>query len=99
MLPTREDIWGLVINEAMAYGLPIIPTDKCVAGMEMIRKNGRILSVDCNWGKEIQSMLADCSLESMAWESIQIARKYSMENMAYKVFEVLNFMNGSRTGK
>ena len=22
--PTREDIWGLVINESMAYGLPVV---------------------------------------------------------------------------
>jgi len=36
VLPTREDIWGLVINEAMAYGLPIVTTDKCLAGKELI---------------------------------------------------------------
>lgn len=36
VLPTREDIWGLVINEAMAYGLPIITTDKCVAGVQLL---------------------------------------------------------------
>lgn len=33
---TREDIWGLVINEAMGYALPIITTNKCVAGMELL---------------------------------------------------------------
>ena len=44
VLPTREDIWGLVINEAMANGLPIITTDKCVAGKELINDNGYIIS-------------------------------------------------------
>ena len=39
VLPTREDIWGLVINEALAYGLPTITTDRCVAGLELI-ENG-----------------------------------------------------------
>ena len=34
--PTREDIWGLVINEAMSCGLPIITTSKCVAGLELL---------------------------------------------------------------
>lgn len=34
--PTREDIWGLVINEAMGYGLPVITTNKCVAGIELL---------------------------------------------------------------
>lgn len=45
VLPTREDIWGLVINEAMGRGLPVITTDKCVAGLEMIKEgtNGYIV--------------------------------------------------------
>ena len=48
VLPTREDIWGLVINEAMSYGLPIITTNKCVAGVELINndENGFIVSVE-----------------------------------------------------
>ncbi len=36
ILPTREEIWGLVINEAMSYGLPVITTNRCVAGMELV---------------------------------------------------------------
>ncbi len=45
VLPTREDIWGLVINEAMAYGLPVITTDRCNAGLELVEDhvNGRII--------------------------------------------------------
>ena len=30
------DIWGLVINEAMAYCLPIVTTDNCIAGVELV---------------------------------------------------------------
>lgn len=48
VLPTREDIWGLVINEAMAYGLPVVTTEKCVAGVEMVCEghNGYIVPVE-----------------------------------------------------
>ena len=48
VLPTREDIWGLVINEAMAKGLPIITTDKCIAGIELVKdfENGFIVPAD-----------------------------------------------------
>lgn len=35
VLPTRYDIWGLVINEAIAFKLPIISTNKCVAAIEI----------------------------------------------------------------
>ncbi len=48
VLPTREDIWGLVINEAMLYGLPIVTTNRCVAGMELVRdgENGYLVPVE-----------------------------------------------------
>lgn len=48
ILPTREDIWGLVINEAMTYGLPVITTQNCLAGVELIseKENGFIIPVD-----------------------------------------------------
>ena len=46
-LPTREDIWGLVINEAMAAGLPVITTDRCAAGVEMVTSEcGDIVPAD-----------------------------------------------------
>ena len=35
--PTKSDVWGLVINEAMAAGLPVITTDMCVAGVTLIK--------------------------------------------------------------
>lgn len=48
VLPTREDIWGLVVNEAMACGLPVITTDRCNAGIELVEDgiNGYIVPVD-----------------------------------------------------
>ena len=48
VLPTREDIWGLVINEAMSLGLPVITTNKCIAGLELIKDdfNGYIVPVE-----------------------------------------------------
>ena len=36
VLPTREDMWGLVVNEAMAAGLPVVTTTACNAGKELI---------------------------------------------------------------
>lgn len=48
VLPTREDIWGLVINEAMACGLPIISSDMCIAARELMvsGENGYIYPVE-----------------------------------------------------
>ncbi len=48
VLLTRGDIWGLAINEAMMFGLPVITTTKCLAGLELIQDgvNGNIVSIE-----------------------------------------------------
>ncbi|MBO5745669.1 MAG: glycosyltransferase family 4 protein [Clostridia bacterium] len=47
VMPTKSDIWGLVVNEALASGLPVISSDKCTAGVELIKPNVNGLIYDC----------------------------------------------------
>ena len=42
VLPTLHDPWGLVVNEAMAFGLPIITTEAAGCA-ELVAGNGRII--------------------------------------------------------
>lgn len=88
ILPTREDIWGLVVNEAMARGLPVITTDKCVAGLELIDNgiNGNIFksgSVEELY-KLIESYnkKTDEELHKFGKKSIRKIKDYTYENMA-----------------
>lgn len=81
--PTREDIWGLVVNEAMAKGLPVITTNKCIAGLEMIQNNinGTIGEVD-----DIQYLVTSikqcCNMkEEYALRALETAKQYTIENM------------------
>lgn len=48
VMPTRGDIWGLVINEAMCYGLPIVSTNRCGAALELVEENvnGKIVPME-----------------------------------------------------
>lgn len=39
VLPSVEEVWGLVINEALAAGLPVITTEKVGASPDLIRDN------------------------------------------------------------
>ena len=85
VLPTREDIWGLVINEAMSYGLPVITTDRCIAGMELVDdSNGRIIpsgKVDELAGAIIK--LLECEdLHKMGRKSLDKIEWYTFESMA-----------------
>ena len=87
VLPTREDIWGLVINEAMAFGLPVITTDRCIAGLELIKdyENGFIVPVERAdiLAKRIEEVLSDEQLAiRMGKANLKKIRPYTIENMA-----------------
>jgi len=85
VLPTREDIWGLVINEALAYGLPTITTERCVAGLELIENgvNGYVVPVEDadTLAEKINAVLA-ADLQQMGEASLRKIRPYTLENMA-----------------
>ena len=95
VLPTREDIWGLVVQEAMAYGLPVITTDRCVAGLELVEDgvNGYIVPVrDAEALAEKMNRILAADLEAMAAAALETVRPYTIENMA-RVHEEI-FENG-----
>lgn len=86
-LMTIGDVWGLVINEAMACGLPVITTNKCVAGVELITngENGYIIDVgdDKALVRSIKQILSDDrNAKIMGEKSIQTIKDYTIENMA-----------------
>ena len=92
-LPTREDIWGLVINEAMAYGLPVVTTDRCVAGLELVEDgdNGYIVPVgdEAALAEKMQAVLADDS-GRMGAASLEKIRPYTIENMVKTHVEIFS---------
>jgi len=91
-LPTREDIWGLVIGEAMAYGLPIITTYNCNAGLELVDEtNGILISVEDikGTGEAVETILSDeKKLKSMSKSSLNKIKPYTLENMAKRHVEI-----------
>ena len=92
ILLTRGDTWGLVINEAMAYALPIISSDKCVAAVELIKeeKNGYIVPLnDINYiSKKIKNLLnQENLLKEIAKENQKKIQDYTIENMTKAIYE------------
>ena len=98
VLPTREDIWGLVIEEAMSFGLPIITTDKCVAGVELLREGGGII-IPTDSEKQLTeaiNMLLDNEEYCRKCEkhNLEIIKNYTIEQMARKHIELLRKIEG-----
>lgn len=93
VLPTRGDAWGLVINEAMACGLPIITTKACIAGLELITdyENGFITDTDdeVDFANKISLILSDDELrEKISDNNLNKIKKYTIENMVDKHIEI-----------
>lgn len=87
VLLTREDIWGLVINEAMAYGLPVITSDRCVAGLELVKNgvNGYLVDLDNRDEivKSINTILTNSPLrEQMETNNKDVIENYTIEKMS-----------------
>lgn len=86
VMPTREDIWGLVVNEAMAQGLPVISSDRCTSGIELVDKDKNGFVYPC----ENTDMLAEY-IEKLAFDtemraefsvnSLSAINRYTLENI------------------
>jgi glycosyltransferase involved in cell wall biosynthesis len=77
VLPTLEDVWGFVINEAMTCGLPIISTKACQAAVEMVQpnRNGLIINpVGEELYEALRLLVSSDELWSMGQKSLEIVK-------------------------
>lgn len=93
VLPSREDIWGLVVNEAMGYGVPVLATDKCGAALEMVDegKNGAIVPVENipSLREKIVDLLQVQTQEAFMLNAVQTAKEYTIESMVRSTLDVI----------
>ena len=93
VLMTRSDVWGLVLNEAMSFSLPVITTEKCVAGLELIKDgfNGAIVRVndDSTATKKLLDICFGGDFEQFRENSFKTICEYTIENMAQQHIRLL----------
>ena len=91
--PTREDIWGLVLNEAMAYGLPCVASVRSIAADEMVEegKSGYLVDpedTDC-MAERLNQLLEDSETRRQMGEAAyRKSREYTLEAMAVRHMEI-----------
>ncbi len=88
VLPSKlHETWGLVVNEAMNFGLPVIVSDKVGCGEDLVERGGngfivRHDSVD-ELADAIATLLADRDMrERFGARSRQIIERYGIEACA-----------------
>jgi len=82
LLPTSRDCWGVVINEAMAAGTPVITTRGTAAAGELVlhERNGYVLPLDRNaWISAASELLSSDS----HWESFSHCARHTVKEFNY----------------
>lgn len=84
VLPSGEgETWGLVVNEAMCFGLPIIVSDRVGCGINLVKdgENGYIFPLgDSNrLFEKIKIILDKKNVENFGKRSFEIIKKYSYD--------------------
>jgi glycosyltransferase involved in cell wall biosynthesis len=101
LLPTRSDVWGLVINEALNFGLPVITTNKAGAAFNIVTENnGFVVNSD-----DVSALSEKCEIlindaekrMELSENSKKISRLYTSNIMAKRHIDVfLNITNDKK---
>ena len=95
ILASNNETWGLVINEAMACGLPVIASRQCGATHSLINDgiNGFSFSPDSEndlYNKMCQyHCLSETDKTRMAEASLQIIKNWGLEKFCESCYEAI----------
>ena len=97
LLPTSADCWGVVINEAMVAGTPVLTTEWTAAAGELVlhARNGYVLPLDAQaWASAASELLSKQS----KWESFsQCARRtvgdFNYDTAAAGILDAFSYLN------
>jgi 1,2-diacylglycerol 3-alpha-glucosyltransferase len=96
ILPSVREPWGLVVNEAMASGLPVIVSNVCGCCDDLVRHGENGFVFDPNSGPELTQLLLEVSgmsqerRDQMSANSRLIISDFSLERWACSVSELLS---------
>lgn len=92
VLPSYSEPWGLVVNEAMACGLPVIVSDKCGCVIDLVKNGENGFTFSPNNHEQLSNLLLkfmnnEVNSEQMGLVSQRIIQEYSPENVAFEMYK------------
>ena len=93
LFPSKEDIYGHVINEALSQGIPVISSPKVNATTHLIQegKNGHIISFQNE--EELNRALSSIPSKDMESNALAVGKENTLEKSAGFF---LNYFSGER---
>ena len=94
VLPSTREPWGLVVNEAMAAGLPVLVSDRCGCTADLVQpgRNGFVFNPfdgSALTGRMHQiSTLSTAELRAMGAASRGLMQKYSPQNFGFEIARI-----------
>jgi 1,2-diacylglycerol 3-alpha-glucosyltransferase len=101
VLPSMREPWGLVVNEAMASGLPVVVSDRCGCAEDLVMpdQNGFIFNPSNR--PQLTSLLLNLErmdpahLQAMGASSNDLIRSYSPASFGLEVSNILERVSGA----
>ncbi|MGM9958574.1 MAG: glycosyltransferase family 4 protein [Erysipelotrichaceae bacterium] len=92
---SRGDVWGLVVNEAMSFGLPVVTSDKNGAGIHFNSIDESVIMCGLEdrdaYAKAILNLYNDRDFYILqSKKSIETIQGYTIENGAEDIINILN---------
>lgn len=98
VLPTHNDPWGLVINEAMACALPIITTDAAGSSRDLVKNNGYVIHPGdvSSLSSAIEKLMDADVRKAFGEESRRIISKWTYEESSESFENMVRYLNSER---
>jgi glycosyltransferase involved in cell wall biosynthesis len=99
VLPTYSDTWGLVVNEAMACGLPVILTEPAGCAADLVKDNWNGLLVPPKDPQALAAAMQQCvgepgRLSMMGANSAELIRDFSPEVWSLGIMKMMGAVLG-----
>jgi glycosyltransferase involved in cell wall biosynthesis len=101
VLPSDYEPWGLVVNEAMCFGLPVVASDQVGAAADLVREgvNGCLFPVGdiTTLAQRLLTLVQDAALRTKMGEaSRRIICEWGLEQDVEGILQALRSIIGSR---